>query len=64
MEIGVKEDNKQKKNLISKHNPNMVNNIEIINSKESSINIEKNPKISEQLKILKDKDLEDLPDLE
>ena len=42
----------------------MVNNIEIINSKESSINIEKNPKISEQLKILKDKDLEDLPDLE
>lgn len=64
MEIGVKEDNKQKKSLISKHNPNMVNNIEIINSKESNINIEKNPKINEQLKNLKERDLEDLPDLD
>lgn len=63
LEIGVPKNNKQSA-LIQKPSPNMIGGIQIVDSKDTNMLKEKNIKIEEQLKTLKDEDLEDLPDLE
>lgn len=65
MEFGNKENKNKTSNLIiSKPNPNYVNGIEVVHSKESNLVKETNEKIKAQLKQIKDEDLDDLPELD
>ena len=64
MEIGQKENKSKGNSIITKPNSNFINGIEVVNSKETNLVKQKNDKINEQLKNLKEEDLEDLPDLE
>lgn len=63
MEIGQSKPS-NKSNLIQKPNANFIGGIQIVDSKESNLTKDKNDKIQEQLKTLKDEDLEDLPELD
>ncbi len=63
MEIGQPQPNKVNK-IIQKPNPNIIGGIEIIGSNETNLLKDKKNMYEEKLKLLKDEDLEDLPDLE